>query len=82
MIFNPTSHVRHTCVADIQLWMPADYIVSKLPDIKAFGRACKYINDPSIMPDLNWRNSSAGSIETLDQNVDINVNITKHKYGL
>ena len=36
---DPTGHVRHASVADIQLLMPAKYIVSMLPDIKAFGWA-------------------------------------------
>ena len=44
---DPTGHVRCTTVAEIQLLMPAKYIVSMLPDIKAFGCACKYINDSS-----------------------------------
>ena len=53
--------------------MPAEYIVSKLPDIKAFRQACKYINDPSLMPDLGWQNSS------VEKNVNKNVNTPKYK---
>ena len=33
---DPAAHVRHATVADIQLLMPAEYVVSMLPDIKAF----------------------------------------------
>ena len=31
-----TGHVQHAIVAKIQLLMPAEYIVSMLPDVKAF----------------------------------------------
>ena len=54
--------------------MLADYMLS---DIKAFRWACKYISDPSLMPDLKWQNSSVGYVQTLDENL----NITKKKYG-
>ena len=56
--------------------MPAEHIVSRLPDIKAFGWAYRYINDSSLMPDLGWQFSSE------DKNVDKNVNTTKPKYDL
>ena len=32
----------------------AEYIISHLPDNTDFGRACKYINDPNLMPILKW----------------------------
>ena len=51
---NPTGNVRHDAVADIQLLMPAEYIVSMLPDTKVFRWACTYINGPFLMPDLRW----------------------------
>ena len=41
---------------DIQLLMPAEYIVSMLPDVKALGWTCKYINDPSFMLHLKVQN--------------------------
>ena len=47
-----TGHVYHAAVAATHLLMPGKYIVSLLPDVKVFGRACKYINDPSLMSDL------------------------------
>ena len=75
---DPTGHVQHASVADIQLLMPAEYIVSMLPNIKAFGQAWKYINVPSMMPDLNWQHNSIGNVQTLDKNL----NVTKHKFGL
>ena len=59
-----TVHVRHASVADIQSLMPAEYIVSILPDVKSFRWACKYINEPSLMPDLKWQNCS------VDKSVD------------
>ena len=54
---NPTDHVSCASVADIQLVMPAEYIVCMLPDIKTFGQEYKYINDPFLMPELKWQNS-------------------------
>ena len=53
---DPSSHICCTTVADIQLLMSAEYIVSLLPDTIAFGRTCKYINDPFLIPDLKWTN--------------------------
>ena len=41
----------HTSVADVQLLLSTEYVVS-------LGRACKYINNPSLMPDLNLNVSS------------------------
>ena len=37
---DPSGHVQWTAVADIHLLMPAENIVSSLPDARAFGRAC------------------------------------------
>ena len=75
-----TCHVRLASVADIHLLMPAEYIISMLPDIKAFRWACKYTNDPSFMHNLYWQKSSV--YKSIDKNVDENVNTTKHKYSL
>ena len=36
---DPTDYVRCATLAKIQLFMPAEYIVSMLPDIRAFGWA-------------------------------------------
>ena len=52
---DPSGHVDHTTVAATHLLMPTENIVSLLADAKAFGRTCKYINDPSHMPDLKWK---------------------------
>ena len=57
-------HVRHVAIAGIQMFVPAEYIVSMLPDERAFGQTCKYINDPFFMPGLNWSN--------IDQNIQKN----------
>ena len=73
-----TGHVRCAAVTDVQLLMPAEYIVSMLPEIKVFGWACNYINDPFLMPDLKCQNSNLENAQTLDQNA----NTTKHKYDL
>ena len=58
-----TGHVRCAFVADIKLLMPVVCIVSMLPDIKPFWQACKYINDPSLMPNLGWQNNSVDKDE-------------------
>ena len=88
-LHDPIGHIRWPSLADIQLLMPAKYRVSLLLDIKAFGWACKYTNDPSLMPDLKREKSSEGNVQTLDTNVkrcrqkvDKNVKTAKHKYGL
>ena len=36
-----------------ELWLPMEYVVSLWPDDKAFGRPCQYINDPTLMSNLN-----------------------------
>ena len=51
---DPSVHDQHAAVAHIQLLMLSKYIVSLLPDTRVFRRACKDINDPSLMPDVNW----------------------------
>ena len=66
---NTTGHVRCASVAGIRLLMPLEYIVSMLPVIKVFRWAWKYINDPSLIPDLKGQNSS----------IDKNVYTKKHK---
>ena len=77
-----TGHVRCTYVADIKLFMPAEYILSTLLDTKAFGWKFKYINDSSFMPHLKLQNSIVANVQTLDKIVDEYVNITMPKYGL
>ena len=66
----PCGHVRCSTVADIQLLMPTECIVSMLLDIKAFGQLCKFINDPSLMPDLKWQKSNPSNVPKSYQNVD------------
>ena len=39
--------------------MPAEYVVSLLPDTKTFGQMHEYINDDLLMSDLQWMNPSA-----------------------
>ena len=34
------------------------------------------------MPDLTWKNSSIGNMQTLDKKVNKNINMTNPKYGL
>ena len=56
-----SGHVGHVSVANTQLLLPAEYIVSLLLDAKAFGRTHRYIKDPSLMPDLEWTNPNGSS---------------------
>ena len=49
-----SGNVHHTTITVNHLLVPAEYIFSLPPDAKAYGRACKYINDLSVMPDLKW----------------------------
>ena len=50
--------------------MPAEYIVSMLSDDKTFERPHKYINDSSLMPDLNWSNLDQEHVEKLNWNLN------------
>ena len=60
---DPTGHVKRTAIADIQLLMPVEYIVSTLPDITVFEQACKDINYPSTMPDLKSQNNDQSDLQ-------------------
>ena len=44
----------HALVVDIQLLLPAECIVSLCPVLMVFGQACKFINDTTLMQDLEW----------------------------
>ena len=50
--------------ADIEVLLPAEYVFSQVPDDNGFGRACKYINDPNFMLDLNWNVPSTTIVKT------------------
>ena len=73
-----TDHVRCAAVADIQLLISAEYIVSMLPDIKAFGLVCKHINVPSLMPDLRLQDKDHSYVQKLNKHL----NAIKHRYNL
>ena len=61
----PTGHVQHASVADIQLLMPAEYLVSMVPDINVFRWGFKYINH------LKWQSKNVGIVQMVDKNVNI-----------
>ena len=65
-----TGNVGHAVIADIQLLMPAEYIVNLLPHTRTFGKACKYINDPSLMLDLNGSNPDQKHAEQSNGNLN------------
>ena len=77
-VYKTTGHVRHATVADILLLMLAEYIVSNLQGIKEFRLACKYIDDPSFIPDLKLQNGDQNSVQKLDQISDA----TKYRYNV
>ena len=47
--------------------MPGEHIVSMLQDVKAFRQTCMYLNNSSLMPELNWQNSDQDTTKILDQ---------------
>ena len=67
---NPSGHVWCLALAGIQLLMPAEYIVSLLPDKIEIWRTCRYINDPSIMPNLNWSDPDQKQREKSTRNLN------------
>ena len=75
---DPAGHIQHATVPDIQLLMPAECIVSMLLNVRAFRWACKYINDPFLMPDLQQQDRDQNDIQKLDQNP----NAVTHRYNL
>ena len=45
--------VRHMFLQHFQLLLPAEHVFAHLPDITSFGWMIKYINHPSLMPNLH-----------------------------
>ena len=73
----PSGQVQQAAIADIHLLVYAEYIASLLPNVRAFWRECKYINDVSFMPDLNCANSGQNREKS-----NINSNALMHVYNL
>ena len=49
---DPTGKVKRVSVRYLQFMYPAEYYVTALPQMEMFGRTAKFINHPSLMPDL------------------------------
>ena len=48
----PTGEVKRVSAWQLQFMYPAEYYVTVLPQMEMFGRTAKFINHPSLMPDL------------------------------
>ena len=55
-------------------------MLSVMSPEKAFQRVCTYINDPSLMPDLNW-NVSPNTSNIQFKNKGSSIPISKHNYN-
>ena len=44
--------VKRVSAQHLQFMYPAEYYVTTLPQMETFGRTTKFINHPSLMPDL------------------------------
>ena len=49
---DPSGKVKRVSARHLQFMYPAEYYVTALPQIEMFGRTAKFINHPSLMPDL------------------------------
>ena len=49
---DPFSKVKRVSARHLQFMYPAEYYVTALPQIEIVGRTAKFINNPSLMPDL------------------------------
>ena len=75
-------HIWYAVVTDINLLIPAEYIISFLPDTKTFGRACKYINDPFLMMNLKWKNPNTVADQRHQEKLKNNFNMQTKVYNL
>ena len=66
----PSGDICQASVVDIYLLMMAEYIIKILPDAKAFEREHKYISDPPLMTNLQWKNSKHIPWPKPQQNLD------------
>ena len=49
---DPTGKVKRVSTKHLQFIYPAEYYVTALPQMEMSGRTAKFINHPSLMPDL------------------------------
>ena len=49
---DPTGKVQRVSAWHFKFMYPAEYYVTALPQMEMFGRTAKFINQPSLMPDL------------------------------
>ena len=49
---DPTGKVKRVSAKHLQFMYHAEYYVTALPQMDMYGRAAKFINHPSLMPDL------------------------------
>ena len=49
---DPTGKVKRVSAQHLQFMYPAEYHVTALSQMEMFGRTAKFINHPSLIPDL------------------------------
>ena len=57
-------------------------MVNLLPNVNAYQRVHKYINDPFLMPDLHWMNTDGSGEQKPQQQVYNKVKSKEHTYNL
>ena len=63
------------------LLIPAESSTSLLLDGKALGRVYKYINDPSLMPGLQWKNPGTSHSQKPQQTLDAQPDTKQHTFN-
>ena len=52
-VSDPTGRLRKVNISDVHKILPADFIVSCIPDDQVFARKGKYINDPHLLKEVS-----------------------------
>ena len=52
-VADPTGRLRKVNISDIYKILPADFIVTCIPDKQLFARKGKYINDPHLLKKIS-----------------------------
>ena len=53
MYTDKDSNLISESIQKLQLLYPAEHMLTNLPDITSFGHTTKYINHPSLIPDVS-----------------------------
>ena len=52
-VADPTGRLRKVNISDVHKILPADFIVSCIPDEQVFAMKGKYINDPCLLKEIS-----------------------------